>query len=95
MTLDQLDPRGVIKDSYAICGITEEQCRSIFLDWVIGLAADAPVHELIAQLLAHYGPRHPDHPMTKTPMTKTLRLGLDHPAEARRRGGRRGRLGDG
>ncbi|PIE15139.1 MAG: hypothetical protein CSA68_07235 [Rhodobacterales bacterium] len=90
MTLNQLDPRGVIKDSYAISGITEEQCRSIFLDWVIGLAADAPVQEQIAQLLAHYGDSHPDHPMTKT-----LKSGLERPAEARRRGGRNGRLGQG
>ena len=31
------DPRGLILESYRIEGITEGQCRSIFLDWALGI----------------------------------------------------------
>jgi hypothetical protein len=83
---DPLDPRGLIREAYVIEGISEPECRSIFLDWAIGVPAgeDAQVH--VGALLARYGADAPDHPMTKV-----LRDGLVPPDRTGRRGGRRGR----
>ena len=39
-----------------------EDCRTIFLDWALGQPGAGPAE--IAELLAHYGARQPDHPMT-------------------------------
>ena len=83
-----LDPRGLIKDSYAIAGITEPQCRSIFLDWAIGVPAGQEMRPMVAELLAIYVGDHPDHPMTGV-----LRDGLGDAGPARRRGGRKARVG--
>jgi hypothetical protein len=85
--LGQLDPKGLIRESYRIDGIGLAECRSIFLDWAISIPAGADAHALIPDLLAHYGPAAPDHPMTQV-----LREGLAAPAPGGRRGGRRARL---
>ena len=34
---DDLDPKGLIRESYRIAGIGEPECRAIFLDWAIAL----------------------------------------------------------
>ena len=34
---DPLDPKGLIRESYRIEGITEGECRSVFLDWALSL----------------------------------------------------------
>jgi hypothetical protein len=83
---DVVDPRGLIREAYVIEGISEPECRSIFLDWAIGVPAgeDAQVH--VGALLAHYGAAAPDHPMTQV-----LRAGLEPAGRTGRRGGRRGR----
>lgn len=83
----ELDPKGLIKDSYAIDGITESECRSIFLDWALGVADPVGTKSIIQLLLDVYAPDHPNHPMTKT-----LRYGLEAPAIPVRRGGRKSRL---
>lgn len=82
----ELDPRGVIRESYRIEGISEAECRSIFLDWAIGIPPAIETRTLLPELLALYGADQPDHPMTKV-----LRDGLAEPGQTRRRGGRRGR----
>ncbi len=87
MDLDDLDPKGLIKDSYRIDGITAPECRSIFLDWALGVAQTADMQGQISILLAHYGKSAPDHPMTLV-----LKDGLAPPARAERRGGRKGRI---
>lgn len=81
-----LDPKGLIRESYRIEGISEPECRSIFLDWAIGVPSDADPRDLIRGLIAVYGSTHPDHPMTRV-----LTAGLDTPSRTGRRGGRRGR----
>ncbi len=58
------DPRGLIREAYRIDGIDAGQCRSIFLDWVLGAASVPVLTEQIAVLLAEYGARAPDHPMS-------------------------------
>ena len=83
-----LDPKGVIRESYRIDGISEGECRSIFLDWAIGVPDGADPREGITALLEKYGPAEPDHPMTRV-----LQEGLETPPKARRRGGRGGRQG--
>ncbi|MGR3435949.1 MAG: hypothetical protein ACU0CO_13840 [Shimia sp.] len=85
MTLDEVDPKGLIRESYRIEGITAPECRSIFLDWAISAPGDAPSQ--IQFLLGHYGADAPDHPMTET-----LRAGLVQPARTGRRGGRSARV---
>ncbi len=73
-----IDPRGLIEEAYAM-DIGPEDCRTIFLDWALGLPEGGGTTE-IAALLAHYGPHHPDHPMTAV-----LREGLAPPPQPRRR----------
>jgi hypothetical protein len=82
-----LDPKGLIRESYRIDGIGLPECRSIFLDWAISVPAGADAHALIPDLLALYAQDAPDHPMTQV-----LREGLAGPAPGGRRGGRRARM---
>ena len=72
------DPRGLILEAYRM-QIGPADCRTIFLDWALGLPDPAGTAE-IAALLAHYGARHPDHPMTAV-----LREGLERTARPPRR----------
>ncbi|MEL6643867.1 MAG: hypothetical protein AAFQ79_08030 [Pseudomonadota bacterium] len=83
-----LDPKGVIRESYRIEGISEPECRSIFLDWAIGVPDGADPRAGITALLDKYAADAPDHPMTRV-----LQEGLDTPPQPRRRGGRGGRQG--
>ena len=82
-----LDPKGLIRESYRIEGIGLGECRSIFLDWAISIPAGTDTRALIPGLLEVYG-QAPDHPMTQV-----LREGLSELAPKGRRGGRKGRLG--
>ena len=68
-----IDPRGLIAEAYRM-ELGPEDCRTIFFDWALGLAGPAGPEE-IAALLAFYGPRYPEHPMTAV-----LREGLERPA---------------
>lgn len=77
-----VDPRGLMHEAYRM-ELTPQDCRSIFLDWALGLPEGGGQAETAA-LLAHYADRHPDHPMTAL-----LREGLRDPAPARRRPRRR------
>ncbi len=82
-----LDPRGLIREAYRIDGIGAEQCRSIFLDWLLNAADTPAVSVQVGALLAEYGRAAPDHPMTAV-----LRGALEGAAPtARRRGGWRAR----
>lgn len=82
------DPKGLVRESYAIEGITAGECRSIYLDWALSLAVDTDAHEAMRVLLAQYAPANPDHPMTKV-----LTDGLIPGDKPTRRGGRSARLG--
>jgi hypothetical protein len=88
MERHEFDRRGLIRESYRIEGITGAQCRSIFLDWALGAGDTPPARDQIAALLAHFGTEE-DHPMTRV-----LREGLEeYSRPAKRRGGRKGRVG--
>ncbi len=83
---DGLDPKGLVREAYAIPGITETECRSIFLDWALSLPPDAdPVPAARALLDRHGQEGHP--------MTGVLRAALAEGQAPRRRGGRAARLG--
>ena len=90
MNMKQIDPRGLFEDSYLIEGITEGECRSIFLDWAIGIPVGQDPKAWIKIVLHQYQPKNPDHPMTKV-----LSEGLGAVTKKGRRGGRTGREIDG
>jgi len=82
----QNDPKGLIRESYRIDGITASQCRSIFFDWALSLPADHDTPAALKSLLACYETDAPDHPMTDV-----MREGLTGMDAPRRRGGWRSR----
>lgn len=83
---DPVDPKGLIREAFRIEGITLAECRSIFVDWALSVASDAP-QDLIAQLLKRYA----DEPETH-PMRAVLHEGLTEAPRPQRRGGRAGRV---
>lgn len=62
-TAHQMDPRDLIGESYRIEGIEVEDCRSIFFDWALGLAADVNP-SLAARTLLEFHAPDAGHPMT-------------------------------
>lgn len=83
---DIADPRGLIHESYRIDGISEAECRSVFLDWAIGVPIGVDSTAYVKKLIGQYGDQHPDHPMTNV-----LRAALNEPVRRGRRGGASGR----
>ena len=83
---EENDPKGLISEAYKIEGITDGECRSIFLDWALGVPIEKDTQTVIRKLLLLYEVAAPEHPMTAT-----LREGLETLASPRRRGGWRGR----
>ncbi|WP_278921883.1 MULTISPECIES: hypothetical protein [Pseudophaeobacter] len=88
-SLTGLDDKQLIREAYRIEGITESQCRSIFLDWALSLPTGLDHRSAITQILDHYSGAPADHPMTQV-----LRQGLTDIGEPRRRGGWRTRPRD-
>lgn len=82
------DPKGLIRESFRIEGITAEECRSIFLDWALSLPGDADQRVALVALCETAPAGHP--------MSEILTAARDHqPLVSRgRRGGRAARLRD-
>lgn len=80
------DPRGLIFEAYRIDGIDEGACRTVFLDWALGVPTSEDSVAHIKTILEHYGAEHPDHPMTAI-----LKSGSDTITAPPRRKGRRSR----
>ena len=89
LELAEADPKGLVRESYRIDGITPGECRSIFMDWALSVPIAIDTAEALRSLLARYGTDNPDHPMTRV-LTDALTAPS---APAKRRGGRLGRLG--
>ncbi len=58
------DPKGLIRESYRIDGITDAECRSILVDWALSLPEEHDPRAALQALLDSYGAQAPDHPMT-------------------------------
>ncbi len=84
---DAHDPKGLIREAYRIEGIGAPECRTIFLDWALGVPPGTDPRKAVAALLDLYAQEPPDHPMTRT-----LKDALAAPVQPKRRGGRAGRL---
>jgi len=82
---DLHDPKGLIREAFRIEGITEPECRSIFLDWALSIDV-ADVKPVIEALMVQYADMPADHPMKAV-----LAEGLQARPKARRRGGWQGR----
>ena len=85
--MSDADPKGLVRESYRIDGITLGECRSIFLDWALSVPVDADTKVLIEVLLERYGEE--GHPMTQV-----LHEGLEGMTKPKRRGGWRSRPRD-
>ena len=83
---DETDPKGLIYESYRMEGIQSAECRSIFLDWALGVPIGVDSRDFVIRLLNKHGTAAPDHPMTAV-----LKEALDTPAKSRRKGGAMGR----
>ncbi|MFN7224217.1 MAG: hypothetical protein ACK4MS_09380 [Paracoccaceae bacterium] len=88
MRLDEADPKGLVRESYRIDGISGPECRSIFIDWALSLKPGTDSADALRVVIAEYGLAAPDHPMTKV-----LAEALIAPEPPRRRGGRAARMG--
>ena len=75
---DPIDPRGLIREAFRMEGLGPQECRTIFLDWALGLPDSANEQDLIAQLLRRYADQPAGHPMTAV-----LKEGVAAPREAR------------
>ena len=88
MELAEADPKGLVRESYRIEGITPGECRSIFMDWALSIPVGRPVPDAVRVLIATYAIPEPEHPMSTV-----LQQALTQPEAPRRRGGRIGRQG--
>ena len=87
MQLSEADPKGLVRESYRIEGITAGECRSVFMDWALSLPVGAEVPVALRAVIAAYAEAAPDHPMSLV-----LHEGLAAPEHPRRKGGRAARV---
>ncbi len=89
LNLSEADPKGLVRESYNIDGITLGECRSIFMDWALSVPLAIDIPDALRTLLAQYGLGNEAHPMTAV-----LTEALTSPAiPPRRKGGRMARVG--
>ncbi len=93
MDLTKADPKGLIRESYRIEGITAAECRSIFMDWALSLPLDADTRPVVLHLLATYG-GDKTHPMTAVLQAALEPAAVKDPSGPKRRGGRAARFAD-
>ena len=86
MNTDPHDPRGLIREAFRMNELSEGECRSIFLDWALGMPADTDTTTAVRALIAQHQPDEDAHPMMSV-----LTAALADAGTAQRRGGRRGR----
>ncbi|KJZ20294.1 hypothetical protein [Loktanella sp. S4079] len=87
MPRNPIDPTGLIRESFRIDGISEAECRTIFLEWAMGLGAEVDPKAAVRTHLDNYRDMPQDHPMITT-----LTAALDDVRPPKRRGGRRARI---
>ncbi|MCY4542331.1 MAG: hypothetical protein OXB95_08065 [Rhodobacteraceae bacterium] len=62
--LASADPKGLIAEAYSIEGISEAECRTIFLEWAMTLRSGIDPIQALKVLLEHYQPDCANHHMT-------------------------------
>ncbi|MCC6000153.1 MAG: hypothetical protein JJU19_04720 [Pararhodobacter sp.] len=62
---DPDDPKGLIRESYRIDGITAAECRSILMDWALSLPHGQDERAALARLRSRYGMSDPAHEMNR------------------------------
>jgi len=82
MKRNPLDPKGLIRESFLIDGISASECRTIFLDWALSLPDDVDSQTALVELQPVYAAAHPDHPMTEV-----MKQGMQQMTSRGRRGG--------
>lgn len=85
---DPDDPKGLVRESFRIEGISDAECRSILVDWALSLPVDTDQRGAAERLAARHGPA--DHPMSRL----LAEAALAGDAGTRRRGGRAARVRD-
>lgn len=85
---EELDPKGLIRESFRIDGIQASECRSIFLDWALSRPEHLSEEAAINGLLERHATEPEDHPMKQ--LLRAARPAITTP---RRRGGWRARRG--
>mgnify|MGYP001027394047 CR=1 FL=1 len=91
MDLTEADPKGLVRESYRMDGITPGECRSIFMDWALSIPSELSVPDAVRVLIATYAIDAAEHPMSAV-----LHQALSSPpGNPRRRGGRMARQGQG
>ena len=78
-----IDPRGLIFEAYRIEGISSKDCRTILLDWALGMPDGSAYSEALRKLHSIYCTDHPEHPMTTV-----IEEGLMNSEDRKRRRGR-------
>ncbi len=86
---DHDDPKGLIRESFRIEGITEAECRSILIDWALSLPPGREERAALARLAARHAVDQPAHPMARL---IAQALAVPAPGRPVRRGGRAGKL---
>ena len=59
------DPKRLIWQAYQIKGISIQECRTIFLDWLFGVPNEQDMESLLEELYTAYGSLYPEHDMTR------------------------------
>ena len=52
MRLSEADPKGLVRESFRIEGISDGECRSIFIDWALSLGRGVESAEALRVVLA-------------------------------------------
>ncbi|MCI4663937.1 MAG: hypothetical protein MRY74_04375 [Neomegalonema sp.] len=81
---DQIDPRNLITEAFRMEGLSIEQCRSIFLDWALGLPEEIDATACVAALIKRHGDAPQDHPMLTVLKEGTTRRARSRPSAQRR-----------
>lgn len=86
---DPSDPKGLIRESFRIDGITAGECRSIFLDWALSMPVGYDAKPEVEALLLKYAGEPDTHPMKRV-----LAEAREASGQPKRRGGRAARVVD-
>jgi hypothetical protein len=75
MRIEEADPKGMVRESYRIEGISLGECKSIFIDWALSLPVNASMKDALRVLLVHYALNAPDNPKRKGGRAARFRQG--------------------